>query len=68
MFGTTAEASTSLAAGHVEVLLGNGATVPTVTAPSASSGPASATPSSILPTTGAQGGAVSGGTGIPCVN
>jgi hypothetical protein len=47
--------------------------VPTVTAPgpaAASSGSASssATPSSILPTTGAQGGAVSGGTGIPCVN
>ena len=73
MFGATAQPSTSLAAGHVEVLLGNGATVPTVTAPgpaAASSGSASssATPSSILPTTGAQGGAVSGGTGIPCVN
>jgi hypothetical protein len=72
-FGTTAQASASLAAGHVEVLLGNGATVPTVTAPSApsaSSGSASssATPAGVLPTTGAQGGAVSGGTGIPCVN
>lgn len=72
-FGTTAQASTLLAAGHVEVLLGNDATVPTVTAPStasASSGSpsSSATPSGVLPTSGAQGGAVSGGTGIPCVN
>jgi LCP family protein required for cell wall assembly len=71
-FGTTAQASASLAAGHVEVLLGNGATVPTVTAPSTaspSSGSASssATPAGVLPTTGAQGGAV-GGNGIPCVN
>ena len=66
-FGTTAQASPSLAPGHVEVLLGNSATVPSVTAPSTSAAP-SPTPSTVIPTTGVQGGAVSGGNGIPCVN
>jgi LCP family protein required for cell wall assembly len=60
LFGVSARASTEVAAGHVQVMLGGNATVPGA-APSPSS---SAVP---LPTTGAQGGAVSAKNGIPCV-
>ncbi len=63
LFSVTAIASSAVAAGHVEILLGAGATLSEVTAsPSPSS---SAAP---LPTTGPQGGAVSAKNGIPCVN
>ncbi len=63
LFGVTATASAAVTAGHVEVMLGAGATVPSASpAPSASS---SVVP---LPTTGAQGGAVTAKNGIPCVN
>jgi LCP family protein required for cell wall assembly len=68
LFGATAVASASVARGHVEVLLGAGATVPTAspsTSPTVSPSP---TPSVVIPTTGPQGGAVSAVNGIPCVN
>jgi hypothetical protein len=59
----TATASSTVAAGHVEVMLGANAAVPGASvAPTASS---SAVP---IPTTGAQGGAVTAKNGIPCVN
>ncbi len=61
LFGVTATASTAVAAGHVQVMLGAGATVPGAT-PTASSSAAS------LPTTGAQGGVVIAKNGIPCVD
>ena len=62
LFGVTATASSTLAAGHVEVMLGANAAVPSTAAtPTASS---SAVP---VPTTGAQGGAVNAENGIPCV-
>jgi LCP family protein required for cell wall assembly len=62
-FGVTATASSTVVAGHVEILLGADATVPSAAAsPSSSS---SATP---IPTTGAQGGAVTAKDGIPCVD
>jgi LCP family protein required for cell wall assembly len=63
LFGVTATASSTVAAGHVEVMLGASAAVPGATVtPTASS---SAVP---IPTTGAQGGAVTAKNGIPCVN
>jgi LCP family protein required for cell wall assembly len=63
LFGVTATANATVAAGHVEVLLGASATLQEVTAtPASSSSPAP------IPTTGAQGGAVSAENGIPCVN
>jgi LCP family protein required for cell wall assembly len=63
LFGVTATASSTVAAGHVEVMLGANAAVPGASvAPTASS---SAVP---IPTTGAQGGAVTAKNGIPCVN
>jgi len=61
MFGVTATASATVAAGHVQVNLGANATVPGAT-PSASNTPVA------LPTTGAQGGAVIAKNGIPCVD
>ena len=61
LFGVTATASATVAAGHVQVNLGANATVPGAT-PSASSTPVA------LPTTGAQGGAVIAKNGIPCVD
>jgi hypothetical protein len=64
MFGVTAAASASVAPGHVQVLLGASATVPQIPAGSASP----SAPSVAVPTTGPQGGAVSAGDGIPCVN
>ena len=77
-FGVTAKALTSLPAGHVEVLLGTGATtVPASIAPTAtqqSAPTSSSTPSSTSSSAGnngAAGGAVSVGAGakygIPCV-
>jgi hypothetical protein len=64
LFGVTAVADGSVKAGHVEVLLGTGATVPSVSAASGQNSPAAA------PTTGPQGGVVKPGKkfGIPCVN
>ncbi|MGO8892726.1 MAG: LCP family protein [Streptosporangiaceae bacterium] len=63
LFGVTATASSTVAAGHVEVMLGADAAVPGASAtPTASS---SAVP---IPTTGAQGGAVTAKNGIPCVD
>jgi LCP family protein required for cell wall assembly len=63
MFSVTAAASASVAAGHVEILLGASATVPNISAP----GPTH-TPAVAIPATGPQGGAVSAKNGIPCVN
>jgi LCP family protein required for cell wall assembly len=63
-FGVTAQASSTVAADHVEVLLGPSATLPAST-PTSSPSPSSSTP---IPTTGPQGGAVSAENGIPCVN
>ncbi len=68
-FGTTATASTSVAARHIEILLGSSATAPasvpvlSITSPSPASSQSSAVPSN-----GAQGGAVGGKDGIPCVD
>jgi hypothetical protein len=56
-------ASASVAAGHVEILLGASATVPNISAPGQTQTPAVA-----IPATGPQGGAVSTRNGIPCVN
>ncbi len=67
MFGVTATASSTLAAGHVEIMLGTGATVPGASSP-ASSSAATAVPSTAVPSTGAQGGAVNAKNGIPCVD
>jgi hypothetical protein len=61
LFGVSATASTQVAAGHVQVMLGGSAAVPGAT-PSSS---ASVVP---LPTTGVQGGAVNAKNGIPCVD
>jgi LCP family protein required for cell wall assembly len=60
LFGVTAVASGSVAAGHVEILLGATATMPNISA--------SSTPAVTIPTTGPQGGAVIAKDGIPCVN
>jgi len=65
LFGVTATASSTVAAGHVEVLLGADATLPDV-APTASASPSSSPVS--IPTTGPQGGVVNAEDGIPCVN
>ena len=61
LFGVTATASATVAAGHVQVMLGGNAAVPGA----APTSPSSAVP---LPTTGAQGGAVTAKNGIPCVD
>jgi LCP family protein required for cell wall assembly len=63
LFGVIAASSSPVPAGHVQILLGAGAKVPTigsVTLP----GPSS----SAIPSTGPQGGAVAAKNGIPCVN
>jgi LCP family protein required for cell wall assembly len=65
MLGGTATASTTLAAGHVRVLLGASATVPVVTAPVVAPSPS---PTVTVPNSGPQGGAVSAENGIPCVD
>jgi LCP family protein required for cell wall assembly len=62
LFGVVAAAGAAVSAGHVQILLGADATVPTV--PSVSL----ASPSPVIPTTGPQGGAVAAKDGIPCVN
>ena len=62
LFGVPAAAAASVPAGHVEILAGAGAAVP-------SAAPATTPPSpSATPTTGPEGGAVGAGNGIPCVN
>ncbi len=63
LFGVTATASTAVAAGHVQVMLGANAT-----APGASATPTASSSTVPLPTTGAQGGAVNAKNGIPCVD
>jgi LCP family protein required for cell wall assembly len=63
LFGVKATASTEVAAGHVQVMLGGSAGVPGATPSSSSSGSAVA-----IPTTGVQGGAVNAKNGIPCVD
>jgi hypothetical protein len=61
LFGVRATASTQVAAGHVQVMLGGNAAVPGAT-------PSSSTSAVPLPTTGVQGGAVNAKNGIPCVD
>ena len=61
LFGVTATASSAIAAGHVEIMLGANATVP-------GAAPTSSSSSVPIPTTGAQGGAVNAKNGIPCVD
>ncbi len=68
-FGVTATASTSVAANHVEVLIGaDTTTVPAISAAAATTPSPSSPSSSVIPTTGPQGGAVGAEKGIPCVN
>ena len=63
LFGATATASSTVAAGHVQVMLGANAAVP-----GASPTPTSSSSVVPIPTTGAQGGAVNAKNGIPCVD
>ncbi len=63
LFGATATASSTVAAGHVQVMLGASATVPGATGT-----PTASSPAVPIPTTGAQGGAVNAKNGIPCVD
>jgi LCP family protein required for cell wall assembly len=62
LFGTSAVSSSSIPAGHVEILLSAGATVPQVQASPAPSHNGGA------PNSGPQGGAVIAKDGVPCVN
>jgi LCP family protein required for cell wall assembly len=62
-FSVAATASTAVAAGHVQVMLGANAAVP-----GAGVTPTSSSSVVPLPTTGAQGGAVTAKNGIPCVD
>jgi LCP family protein required for cell wall assembly len=66
LFGVTAAASTSVAAMHVEILLGASAVMPTMSNATAVS--PSSSPSVVIPSTGPQGGAVHAKDGIPCVD
>ena len=71
-FGATAAALTSLPAGHVEVLLGTGATVvPATLAPASAASASSSASASAAGNNGAAGGALTVGAkakyGIPCV-
>jgi LCP family protein required for cell wall assembly len=71
-FGATATALTSLPAGHVEVLLGTGATVvPATLSPSTGASASSSASASTAGNNGAAGGALTVGAkakyGIPCV-
>jgi LCP family protein required for cell wall assembly len=70
MFGVTAAGGALVAPHHVQVLLGVSATVPRapVPVPAVSTHAAPPSPSVAIPTTGPQGGAVTAGNGIPCVN
>jgi len=63
LFGVTAQPGSTVAAGHVEVMLGADATLP-----SAAASPSPSSSAMPIPTTGAQGGAVTAKNGIPCVN
>ena len=63
LFKVSATSSTTVAAGHVQVLLGADATLAEV-----SGSPAPSSSAVAIPTTGAQGGAVNAKTGIPCVD
>ena len=63
LFGVSAAASTEVAAGHVQIMLGSNATVPGASPSSSASSSAVA-----IPTTGVQGGAVNAKNGIPCVD
>jgi LCP family protein required for cell wall assembly len=66
-FGVKAAPGPSVAAGHVEILLGASATVPHITP--AGGGSRSPSPrSQLIPTSGPQGGAVTSKNGIPCVD
>jgi LCP family protein required for cell wall assembly len=65
MFNVTASASSTLAAGHVEVLLGADAALPGGAASTSPSPSPSSVPSA---STGAEGGAVTAKNGIPCVD
>jgi LCP family protein required for cell wall assembly len=65
LFNVTASASSTVAAGHVEVLLGADAALPASGATAAASPSSSAVP---IPSTGAQGGVVNAKNGIPCVD
>jgi hypothetical protein len=68
-FGVTATSSSTVAAGHVEIMLGSNAPVPGSTASSAaSSSPSPSSSVAPVPTTGPQGGAVNAQNGIPCVD
>ena len=78
LFGVTAQAGSSVSAGHVEVILGTSATLPSFSSlspGSSASGPASSSSPSASGTSaannGASGGVVSVGSnasyGIPCV-
>jgi LCP family protein required for cell wall assembly len=69
-FGVTSAASATVAANHIEVLIGSATTsVPAVrAAPAAGSSSPSSSPSSVIPTSGAQGGAVGAVKGIPCID
>jgi hypothetical protein len=60
---TRAAASASVAARHVEVLLGVGATVPAISTPAVAR-----TPSAVIRSTGPAGGAVTAQNGVPCVD
>ena len=64
LFGVKATASSTVAAGHVQVMLGADAT----TVPGASAAPTASSSAVAIPTTGAQGGAVTAKNGIPCVD
>jgi LCP family protein required for cell wall assembly len=67
-FGTTAAASSSVAAGHIEILLGSDATLPNFSSSSPPAGPAPKSSPVTAPTSGPQGGAVHAVNGVPCVN
>ena len=68
-FGITAAASASVAANHIEVLIGaDTTTAPTVRPASTSSSSSSPSSSPLIPTAGPQGGAVGAEKGIPCVD
>ncbi len=65
LFGVSAVASASVRSGHVQVLLGAGATVPVISSASPSPSPS---PTVSIPTSGPQGGPVNAVNGIPCVD
>ena len=65
LFSVTAAASSTVAAGHVEILLGTDATLPSS---AATNSPSPSSSAAAIPSTGAQGGAVNAKNGIPCVD